>query len=78
MDKKYEIIIVSHAIKILMNKESDKFIEWELLKNMEFITFLFFVLGFYDEEKDEIKYFHAIKVKNLINLLNAISTTFFL
>lgn len=62
VDTKYEIVMLKNNIKLLENKESDKFIEWELLKSFDFYTYLLFKLDIYDDKNDTIMLLQAIKV----------------
>ena len=54
--------MLKNNIKLLENKESDKFIEWELLKSFDFYTYLLFKLDIYDDKNDTIMLLQAIKV----------------
>ena len=62
VDTKYEIVMLKNNIKLLENKESDTFIEWELLKSFDFYTYLLFKLDIYDDKNDTIMLLQAIKV----------------
>ena len=54
------IIVFKHA-KGLENEEVENFINWELIKNFHFYTFIIYNFGIYDEQNDSLMYFQAIQ-----------------
>ena len=55
--------MANKEIELLEYSEVDSFIMWQLLKDWCLVTFVFFVLDFYDENADSFLYLKAFKVK---------------
>ena len=66
VDQRYMIVIVKNAIRLVEIKDADAFIEWELLKNFDLLTYLLFRFGLYDEINDTIMLLQAFKVSELV------------
>jgi hypothetical protein len=63
IDSRYQIILVGDSIQLVGNKDIEFFIGFELLKNLDFLTFITYKLGAYDESTDTVIISKLLKVK---------------